>query len=67
MIEPAISIHEASQLRCCVGCIAWLSEGEAEGIQRWEPAKANPWDEKDGKLGHLLLGHLFEKVGASVS
>ena len=57
-VEPAISLHEASQLRCCCGCSAWLSEGEADGSQRWEPAKANPWDE-DGKLGHL-----FEKVGA---
>ena len=52
-VEPAISLHEASQLRCCCGCSAWLSEGEAEGSQRWEPAKANPWDE-DGKLGHLF-------------
>ena len=34
-------------------CIAWLSEGEAEGSRRWEPAKADPWDE-DGKLGHLF-------------
>ena len=57
-VEPAISIHETSQLRCCVGCSAWLSEGEAEGSQRWEPAKANPWDE-DGKLGHLF--DLFER------
>ena len=57
-VEPAIGLHESSQLRCCCGCLVWLSEGEAEGSQRWEPAKANPWDE-DGKLGHL-----FEKVGA---
>ena len=52
-VEPAISIHESSQLRCCRGCSAWLSEGEAEGSQRWEPAKANPWDE-GGKLGHIF-------------
>ena len=51
-IEPAESLHEASQLRCCCGCSAWLSEGEAEGSQRWEPSE-NPWDE-DGKLGHLF-------------
>ena len=57
-VEPIVGLHEASQLRCCLTCIAWLSEGEAEGSQRWEPAKADPWDE-DGKLGHL-----FERVGA---
>ena len=56
-VEPAISLHEASQLRCCCGCSAWLSEGEAEGSQRWEPAEGNPWD-ADGKLGHL-----FERAG----
>ena len=62
-VEPIVGLHEASQLRCCVGCIALLSEEEAEGSQRWKPAKADPWD-TDGKLGHLLLGHLFERVGA---
>ena len=55
-IEPSIGLHEASQLRCCVGCLVWLSEGEAEGSQRWKPSE-NPWD-TDGKLGHL-----FEKLG----
>ena len=59
-IEPAESLHEASQLRCCCGCSAWLSEGEAEGIQRWKEVKGYPWD-TDEKLGHL-----FEKLGASV-
>ena len=62
-VDPAITIHESSQLRCCLTCSAWLSEGEAEGSQRWDSANANPWD-TDGKLGHLLLGHLFERVGA---
>ena len=57
-IEPSIGLHEASSLRCCVGCLVWLSEGEAEGSQRWKPANADPWD-TDGKLGHL-----FESVGA---
>ena len=33
-VEPAMSLHESSQLRCCCGCSAWLSEGESEG----EPA-----------------------------
>ena len=56
-VEPAITLHESSLLRCCCGCSAWLSEGEAEGSQRWEPAEADPWDE-DGKLGHI-----FEKLG----
>ena len=56
-IEPSIGLHEASSLRCCVSCLVWLSEGEAEGSQRWKPAEADPWD--GGKLGHL-----FEKVGA---
>ena len=55
-IEPAESLHEASQLRCCCGCSAWLSEGEAEGSQRWKPAE-NPWD------ADVKLGHLFEKLG----
>ena len=32
-IEPSIGLHEASQFRCCVGCLVWLSEGEAEGSQ----------------------------------
>ena len=52
-IEPAESLHEASQLRCCCGCSAWLSEGEAEGIQRWKEVKGYPWD-TDEKLGHLF-------------
>ena len=52
-IEPAITIHEASQLRCCCGCSAWLSEGEAEGSQRWKEVKGYPWD-TDEKLGHLF-------------
>ena len=56
-VDPAITIHESSQLRCCLTCSAWLSEGEAEGSQRWKPANADPWD-TDGKLGHL-----FEKLG----
>ena len=30
-VEPAISLHDSSLLRCCCGCSAWLSEGEAEG------------------------------------
>ena len=51
-VEPSIGLHEASSLRCCVGCLVWLSEGEAEGSQRWEPAKADPWN--GGKLGHLF-------------
>ena len=51
--EPAISLHESSLLRCCCGCSAWLSEGEAEGSQRWKPAEADPWD-ADGKLGHIF-------------
>ena len=41
-----IGLHEASQLRCCCGCSAWLSEGEAEGSQRWKPAKDSPWDDR---------------------
>ena len=52
-VDPAITIHESSQLRCCLTCSAWLSEGEAEGSQRWKPANADPWD-TDGKLGHLF-------------
>ena len=52
-VDPAIIIHESSQLRCCLTCSAWLSEGEAEGIQRWKPANADPWD-TDGKLGHIF-------------
>ena len=56
-VEPLIGLHEASQLRCCCGCLVWLSEGEAEGSQRWKPANADPWD-TDEKLGHL-----FEKLG----
>ena len=52
-IEPSIGLHEASSLRCCVGCLVWLSEGEAEGSQRWKPANADPWD-ADEKLGHLF-------------
>ena len=64
-VEPAISLHEASQLRCCCGCSAWLSEGDAEGSQRWEPAKANPWD-ADVKLGHLFeLGTEFHEPPAA--
>ena len=46
-VDPAITIHESSQLRCCLTC------SEAEGSQRWEPAKADPWD-ADEKLGHLF-------------
>ena len=30
-VEPAISLHESSQLRCCCGCSAWLSEGRPKG------------------------------------
>ena len=67
-IEPAESLHEASQLRCCCGCSAWLSEGEAEGSQRWKPANADPWD-ADVKLGHLFegLGRPFEGPDAIAS
>ena len=54
-VDPSIGLHEASQFRCCVGCLVWLSEGEAEGSQRWKPANADPWDE-DGKLGHIFEG-----------
>ena len=32
-IEPSIGLHEASSLRCCVGCSARVSKEEAEGIQ----------------------------------
>ena len=67
-VEPAESLHEASQLRCCVGCSAWLSEEEAEGRQLWEPAKANPWDEDDGRLGHLFeLGTQFHEPPAATA
>ena len=52
-VEPAISLHESSLLRCCCGCSAWLSEGESEGSQRWKPAEGDPWD-TDEKLGHLF-------------
>ena len=52
-VDPAISLHESSQLRCCCGCSAWLSEGEAEGSQRWKPAEGDPWD-TDEKLGHIF-------------
>ena len=52
-VEPSIGLHEASSLRCCVGCLVWLSEGEAEGSQRWKPAEADPWD-TDEKLGHIF-------------
>ena len=56
-MEPAISLHEGFvSFRCCVSCLVWLSEGEAEGSQRWKPAEADPWD------GDEKLGHLFEKV-----
>ena len=54
-VDPAITIHESSQLRCCLTCSAWLSEGEAEGSQRWKPAEADPWD-ADEKLGHIFEG-----------
>ena len=54
-IEPSIGLHEASSLRCCVGCLVWLSEGEADGSQRWKPAEADPWN------GDEKLGHIFEK------
>ena len=37
-VEPIVGLHEASQLRCCLTCIALLSEEEAEGSQPWEPA-----------------------------
>ena len=52
-LEPVIGLHESSLLRCCCGCLVWLSEGEAEGCQRWKPAKDSPWD-TDEKLGHLF-------------
>ena len=58
---PAISLHEASQLRCCFGCSDWLSEREAEGGRPWEDAKGTPWD---ADAGGMLVGHIFEKVGA---
>ena len=57
-VDPAITIHESSQLRCCLTCSALLSEEEAEGSQRWKPANADPWD------ADVKLGHLFERVGA---
>ena len=53
-VEPSIGLHESSSLRCCVGCLVWLAEGEAEGSQRWKPAKDDPWNEEGGKLGHLF-------------
>ena len=52
-VGPAITIHESSQYRCCLTCSAWLSEGEAEGIQRWKPVEGDPWD-TDEKLGHIF-------------
>ena len=52
-IELAIGLHESSQLRCCCGCSVWLSEGEAEGNQRWKRAEGDPWD-TDRKLGHIF-------------
>ena len=52
-VDPAITIHESSQLRCCLTCSAGLSEEEAEGSQPWKPAEGDPWD-ADGKLGHLF-------------
>ena len=52
-IELAIGLHESSQLRCCAGCSAWLSQGEAEGNQRWKRAEGDPWD-TDEKLGHIF-------------
>ena len=53
-VDPATTIHESSQLRCCLTCSAWLSEGEAKGSQqRWGPSQGDPWDE-DGKLGHIF-------------
>ena len=60
-MEPAIGLHEArpssgAALVAAPGC----PKEEAEGSQRWKPAEADPWD-TDGKLGHL-----FEKLGASV-
>ena len=65
--EPAIGLHEASQLRCCCGCSAWLSEGEAEGSQRWEPAEGDPWDE-GGKLGHIFeQGAQFHELDANAA
>ena len=41
-VDPAITIHESSQLRCClsIGCsdyLDWLSEEEAEG----RPSRGN--------------------------
>ena len=55
MWTPQLASMRLRQLRCCVGCLVWLSEGEAEGSQRWKPANADPWDE-DGKLGHIFEG-----------
>ena len=52
-VEPAITIHESSQFRCCLTCSALLSEEEAEGSQPWKPAEGDPWD-ADGKLGHIF-------------
>ena len=62
--EPAISLHESSQLRCCFGCSAWLSEGGPDS----EPTgAADPWDE-DGKLGHIFeTGNQFDGPDAIAS
>ena len=56
-LEPVIGLHESSQLRCCCGCLVWLSEEEAEGSQPWKPSKDSPWNTDE------RLGHLFEKLG----
>ena len=37
-------------------CSAWLSEGEAEGSQRWKPANADPWDDRWKAGSHLRRG-----------
>ena len=58
-VLPAISLHEASQLRCCFVCSDWLSEREAEGSRPWE-AKGDPWD---ADAGGMLVGHIFPSSG----
>ena len=66
-VDPAITIHASSQLRCCAGCSALLSEKEAEGSQPWKPAEGDPWD-ADGKLGHIFeTGTQFHEPPAATA
>ena len=55
-VEPAVSLHESSLLRCCVafaspGCRKGRTKGPSGGNQ----LTPDPWDED------VKLGHLFEK------